>query len=702
MKKTLNRFVWITAFGLILSVVAEVPQWWVDRGVLHTNSAAHDFNPANQGQVKWMCTQAAAEFMEKLPSLGNTNILSRIDTFPAGNNFRPANQGMLKALAQPFYDRLIAEGYVQKVPWAASTNASRNLALANQGQLKNLFNFDLDAFDSDGDGLPDWWENKYGALTAGADEDGDGITNLQEYQRGSNPLVANFVIPASESVVVGDGSVNPPVGALTDTLVVTGSSASATTGTWVMDQTALYAAGRRGGLTYAVNVPQADLFRLAVNIAQQKILSAASKTYHVRIAIDGEFVARRDVVFSGGSVQTAVVDTPFLNAGIHTVELFWDNYESGIALRVEKLTLQQYPGADSNANGIKDWVENRLTARNTVDVAPQASRTSPVCLEGRGLFTGAMQVSGTDAVVHGANDRWFANAALAQDGSSTEISMSFENGGRVLRRPVRWKETNLLTEPLAVVVIRRGDALRLTAALPGMVSGTAQISVNGQSLGTCSINDSVTYRFEQDGIYTLEGSASGLDAQGSPLSYSRSVQIRVVGAGPETVAAQVSQWRPWSAPVAWPAETVIDWDSRLKWQTVEGANQLRTTVPEELYGVVRLGKNGPVLAPVTVKGFNLWFMKNTYLHYEEIYADGSFKANTTMIMNPMIPEIRINQRCRGVIAYEDGSRVRDFYLSDFNPSGEVAITFCHSSPIATSVCHYTDVYQNGVLIGRSY
>jgi hypothetical protein len=44
--------------------------------------------------------------------------------------------------------------------------------------------------DSDGDGLPDTWEQYYfGNLTqtAAGDFDGDGISNLLEYQRGLNP-----------------------------------------------------------------------------------------------------------------------------------------------------------------------------------------------------------------------------------------------------------------------------------------------------------------------------------------------------------------------------------------------------------------------------------------------------------------------------------------------------------------------------------
>ena len=51
-------------------------------------------------------------------------------------------------------------------------------------------------YDSDGDGLPDWWELTYfGSLNQGPNDDfdGDGYTNLQEYNAGSNPGDPNSI-----------------------------------------------------------------------------------------------------------------------------------------------------------------------------------------------------------------------------------------------------------------------------------------------------------------------------------------------------------------------------------------------------------------------------------------------------------------------------------------------------------------------------
>jgi hypothetical protein len=62
----------------------------------------------------------------------------------------------------------------------------------NESKSDSAFTAVVSVLDSDQDTLPDWWEEKYfGDLnqTAEGDFDRDGYDNLEEYARGTNPIV---------------------------------------------------------------------------------------------------------------------------------------------------------------------------------------------------------------------------------------------------------------------------------------------------------------------------------------------------------------------------------------------------------------------------------------------------------------------------------------------------------------------------------
>ncbi len=217
-----HRLLLVLVCLLPLLALATPPTWWSDREVLDTNTAKNDYGPANQGQLKNIATQAYAEMQAKLPaSVWNTpegQALSALTVSwksAQGDDYLPINQGQLKAVAKEFYDVLIQTSYAYAYPWTTTTTDDANYAPANIGQVKNTFAFDLsgNTTDSDKNGLPDSWEITYFGqigVDPDADPDGDGLTNLQEYQNNTNPLDYYNGLAPSLTKISGDNQQSAP------------------------------------------------------------------------------------------------------------------------------------------------------------------------------------------------------------------------------------------------------------------------------------------------------------------------------------------------------------------------------------------------------------------------------------------------------------------------------------------------------------
>jgi len=192
-----------------LFLAANYPQWWLDRGVVTQGAVTNDFAAVNQGQLKWIAAKGYEELQAKLPGGAGSNLTVLISSFSLTNaNYAPVTIGQLKNLAKPFYDRLIEVGYTHSYPWTATTSDDNDYAMANIGQVKYLFSFDLNNLGTSTNGIPDWWLLKYfGNLNQdpNGDPDGDGFTTLQEYQMGTDPTHAS-AYPLTLTVSTG-GSV---------------------------------------------------------------------------------------------------------------------------------------------------------------------------------------------------------------------------------------------------------------------------------------------------------------------------------------------------------------------------------------------------------------------------------------------------------------------------------------------------------------
>ena len=157
-----------------------------------TDLTAGNFNTAGgalfDAAAKWVTDVATAPTIVSLTPtsgpIGNTVTIS-------GYNFG-GTQGANKltfngatATASIWNEAMI----VATVPQYSTTGP---VVVVVNGVSSNAVTFTVGDVDSDADGLPDWWEQQYfGNLSHNGteDADGDGLTNLQEYQQGRNPTV---------------------------------------------------------------------------------------------------------------------------------------------------------------------------------------------------------------------------------------------------------------------------------------------------------------------------------------------------------------------------------------------------------------------------------------------------------------------------------------------------------------------------------
>lgn len=176
---------------------------------------------ANVGQLKYIAYCATQALKARNPALGaqvESALVGSGKPIPSWDRnvsnlqpFAAVNIGQLKAVAAPFYSvmhsayppwvnaQLDANGTRSAsepssiFPWSTTAADDQNKAIATVGQLKAVFALRFEQIvDVDNDGMMDSWEVSHGfnsgsSSDASLDFDGDGVTNLNEYRRGTHP-----------------------------------------------------------------------------------------------------------------------------------------------------------------------------------------------------------------------------------------------------------------------------------------------------------------------------------------------------------------------------------------------------------------------------------------------------------------------------------------------------------------------------------
>jgi len=159
----------------VLTSYATPPSWWsspgsgtqgavvppqvvTNDGIVTTNYVSNDYAVVTQGQLKQFTARAVDELNTNLPNVGGagttlTNLVYDwheeylTNGYNATNHppsdYEVINVGQLKYIGNLVWGQLVAAGYTNAAPSWLAQNTNSDNAVANVGQLKEVFDFDL-------------------------------------------------------------------------------------------------------------------------------------------------------------------------------------------------------------------------------------------------------------------------------------------------------------------------------------------------------------------------------------------------------------------------------------------------------------------------------------------------------------------------------------------------------------------------------
>lgn len=287
--------------------------------------------------------------------------------------------------------------------------------------------------DTDNDGLSDLWEAANGTKgympDAAGDYDGDGLNNLEEYLAGTNPGNADSDGDGCQDSIEIQCSRGDPLSAdiywdAAETLaeISATNGFAVATGRWRTDTDGgIYALGRAGSLTWRLSVPSGPPDALAVRVTEQEFYSTA-KAFDLSLHADGLFAGRQKVAAAYGTCGEAYFFLPDIPAGEHEFRLTWHNRERNSFLCVKGLRFVRFAGPDENVNGIADWRDHRNETASGFEGVLRESLVSPLCVEGNDVWRDILEIGAEYSSY--ASNAIFAAVKTVGDGFYCDIPLA--------------------------------------------------------------------------------------------------------------------------------------------------------------------------------------------------------------------------------------------------------------------------------------
>ena len=566
--------------------------------------------------------------------------------------------------------------------------------------------FTTDPADLDDDELPDSWETAFKldprdngnveyANGAWGDPDGDSLPNLTEWRLGTNPTTTDSdgdgLDDDFEYYITGTNAAVKDGLTLLPAARVPGSSAVVIKGRGAVSGQGFTTSTPSGTVAFPFTLETDGVayFKLSAGIYP----FAAKTPMSLVIKADGVELGSIPLNQLDGPPGSASGKLPYLPKGAHTLEASWALPERDKTISFVELEVFQSPAGTAPPLRGDDAV-------NAVTSTVTESLTSPFCLEGTAAYAGLVRLDNVAKVVPLPDRAWYADVPLPEDGKALNVNISFENGLKTQTTAITWKACNVFET--GNLLIRAGDALRLTAIPEGGLQAGAKVKVlvNGVASADTTPEVPVEHVFSEPGIYTVTAEVSFGD--GTPLK--QSIEVKAVRVNiPEPLVFYSGQSRTVALPGL--SEEAEAFPDPLIYFTEHSGTAPRTfTLGGGFRGdaliAFRLPGRGPVLKSATVRSVILFSDVDTYYYTAETLPDGTRIVEMDVFMPIRTPglKLRVDIIVAGV-TFEDGSVTKWLTTEDFDDSGMAKLRFAVSPGVATSFCHQMTLLEGDTVLG---